>query len=136
MKNKLSKLLILLSIIFSTMALIFQNRLDIFSFLLVFYLIPLLIYSIGIGILSLNVSGIYLRAFIGAIVFTLIYSLVYSMGIVNFEILINNTRISDVDIGSIEMDLSSIMSTFSMVFILTIISNFFKNRFTIISERR
>lgn len=109
-------------IIFIMGSLVFQNSLNIYSFLLCFYLIPSFLYSV---VVARHMKGCVAEDVVplvfSGVVFTFFYTGVYYLKIINFEHLIS--KIAEVQTINIElsMSLSTIINTFLMNIALTVL---------------
>lgn len=127
-KNLVAYGLLAGSALLASGSIVFQHQLTIFSFLLLFYLLPLLLFSVGISLLQMRGIFSKFRALMGGIVFTLVYTLSYFTNIIDFQGLVSASNIEGVSVDAVNMDLSAVANTFVTVVVITWLASFFVNR--------
>lgn len=123
-KNLLSISFITLSLICGALTLAIQNSLTIISFLLLFYLIPMLFFAIGCALFKERYLSLLLKAGIGGVVFTAVYTLIFYLNIIDFNRLFAQTTVEGVQLSAVNMDISSLLNTFITVAVMILISQF------------
>lgn len=122
-KNKFSICCLVASVLIAILTLLSQNTLDVFTFLLSFYLVPMLFFSIGLGVFKTDRLNVIGKAAMGAVGFTFAYALVFWAKIIDFQGLISRSHLESIHIGTINLDLSSLVNTFMTVFAMIIAVN-------------
>ncbi len=114
-----------ISILLIVGSIFFQQYLNIFSFLMLFYLVPVLILSIGVGLITIRDKFLIFKIILCSSVITLFYTGVYYLDIINFHQLIEVTDVEGINISNINMDLVSVINTFVTVVAISLLVRFF-----------
>lgn len=133
--NSSSIILLLSSLILMVVTLLMQKYLTIFSFLLLFYLLPMMLFSIGFSLLKQEKLSPLCKAGLGGVIFTFIYTMIFYANVVDFRFLIESTHIEGISMESVNMDLSSVVYTFITATILVLVNHFLIDRIKNVKEQ-
>ncbi|HFI0640227.1 hypothetical protein ACS6Z0_07340 [Streptococcus suis] len=127
-KNYVAFALLVGSVLVASLSIAFQSQLTIFSFLLLFYLLPLVLFSVAVSMLPLKNLSSLLRGLVGGAVFTFVYTVSFYLNIIDFHSLVAASHIEGVSIEVINMDVAAVANTFITVVTMIWLSSFCVNK--------